>query len=197
MTDFVSVAQLKATLEIDGNYADADIQMALTATSRVVGKALNRRFFPTESTTRYYTGRPFESDLIIGDWSDVTGVSLDEVGDRTYTRALTVDTDYDLEPYNAPADSEPFETLRLRRGQRFPRCTRNVKVEGTYGWATPPDEVAQYVKTLATQVLLRPRQAPFGILMAGVEIGTSARLARFDPDFQRLLGHLSRIRPFA
>lgn len=196
-TDFLTVQQLKDTMEIDGNYVDQDIVSALKATSRVVEKALNRRFYPTPDTTRYYTGRPSESDLIIGDWSLITAVSLDEVGDRTYTRSLTVSTDYDLEPFNAPADDEPYETLRLRRGQRFPHCTRNVEVQGTYGWAAPPDEVVQYTKILAAQVLLRPRQAPFGILMAGVEIGTSARLARFDPDFQRLLGHLSRIRPFA
>ncbi len=72
----------------------------------------------------------------------------------------------------------------------FPTWDNGVQIVGSFGFATTPPEVKQYTKIFAAQLLLRSRQAPFGILMAGVEVGAMTRLSRFDPDFDRLLGHL-------
>lgn len=195
--DYVTVDELKATIDIDATYANADIQVAVDAASKIVDEATRRRFYVTNGETREYTGNPWSAELMIGDWAAVTSVALDVAANGTFSRVLTAGTDFDLEPYNASVDGQPFTSLRLRRSQRFPRCRRNVQIVGNYGWATTPPEVKAYTGILAAQILLRSRQAPFGILMAGIEIGTSARLARFDPDFNRLLGHLLNVRPFA
>lgn len=195
--EYVTVDELKATMDIEATYADDDIQVAVDAASQIIDKATRRRFYLTAAETREYTGLRHERELLIGDWNAVTSVALDVAANGTFTQTLVEGTDFDLEPYNAPDDGEPFTSLRLRHYRRFPHCRRNVQIVGDYGWAATPPEVKAYTGILAAQLLLRKRQAPFGILMAGIEIGTSARLARFDPDFNRLLGHLLNVRPFA
>jgi hypothetical protein len=72
-----------------------------------------------------------------------------------------------------------------------------VKVTGTFGWAEIPSEVRQYAKFLAGKLLYRTRHAPFGIVTVSGDIGAVARLARTDPDFDTLIGHLVKTRPFA
>ncbi len=119
-------------------------------------------------------------------------LNVDTSGNGSYDTTWTDGVDFYLDPPNAPLVGMPFERVVIPRhsGQVFPTWNNAIQIIGSFGFATTPPEVKQYTKIFAAQMLLRSRQAPFGILMAGVEVGAMTRLSRFDPDFDRLLGHL-------
>jgi hypothetical protein len=194
-------------------YADDDIDMACVTVSRSIDLASGtlRRFFQA-SETRYYTpeeyyrwGSPYgygwgrgECRLEIDDITTCDSLTVDTAGDGTYATTWIEGTDFFLDPPNAALEGQPYTEVLLRflGGRYFPPVQRAVKITGTFGWPAVPPQVSQYAKLFAAQLVLRSRQAPFGILMQGMEVGATARLMRVDPDYQRLLGNLSRTRPF-
>jgi hypothetical protein len=191
-------------------YADADIDLACSTVSRAIDRACGktRRFYQAVET-RYYTPDEYwhqsyvyygrrECRLEIDDLTSASAVTVDFSGNGSYSTTWVEGTDFFLDPPNAIADGDPYTELLLRtfNGTRFPTVQRAVKITGTFGWPSVPPEVSQYAKIFAAQLVLRSRQAPFGILMQGMEVGTAARLMRVDPDFGRLLGHLVKARPF-
>jgi hypothetical protein len=194
-------------------YANDDIDMACETVSRAIDLAsgtLRRFYLATE--TRYYTPQEYydwgyshsygwgrgERRLEIDDCVSAGTVTVDTGGDGTYATTWVQGTDFFLDPPNAAVDGAPYTELVLRTtaGRYFPAVQRAVKITGQFGWPAVPVQVAQYAKIFAAQLVLRSRQAPFGILMQGMEVGATARLMRVDPDYQRLLGSLSRTRPF-
>lgn len=195
-------------------YADDDIDMACVTVSRAIDLAAGRlRRFYQSTETRYYTPDEFyswgthrynynlwrgENRLEIDDLTSCTTLQVDTAGDGSYTTTWVEGTDFFLDPPNATLDGQPFTEVlvRARGGRFFPSVQRAVKITGVFGWPTVPPQVSQYAKIFASQLVMRSRQAPFGILMQGMEVGATARLMRVDPDFDRLLGRLSRTRPF-
>lgn len=197
---YATASELKYTLDaLNTTYMDDDIDDALNAASRAIDEACGRRFFPSTETRVYTAGfyrRSFNyqvvCDLEIDDLNTLTSLTVDTNGDGTYDQTWTVGTDFYLDPPNAPLEGWPYTRIMLSRtsGRTFPTWDNAVQIVGSFGWAETPAEVKQYCKIFAAQLLLRSREAPFGVLMAGSEVGTSARIARFDPDFERMLGHL-------
>lgn len=121
-------------------------------------------------------------------------MTLDLDGDGVYETTWTRDVEFYLDPPNAAADDRPYERICLRpqKGKFFPAWPNAVKVTAQFGWPDVPPQVTEYAFIFAAQLLMRTRQAPFGVQMAGLEIGSSARISRFDPDFDRLLGKFVR-----
>jgi hypothetical protein len=207
MSDYATITELKTALSASGTtYLDADLTKAVGAASRAIDHATGRQFYSSPATAVYtadYPGwnrynrfpSPFLRTLEIDDINSLTSLKVDVDGDGTYETTWTSGTDFYLDPPNAPtmgAYAMPYErvVLPIHSGQVFPAWDNAVQVIGNFGFATTPPEVNEYCTILAAQLLLRTRQAPFGIVMAGVEIGAMTRLSRFDPDFDRLLGHL-------
>lgn len=184
-------------------YMDDDVDDAINAASRAIDEACGQRFFPT-TETRVYTAPCYPSrwylsnlrDLEIDPLNDLTSLMVDMDGDGTYEETWVEGTDFYLDPPNNPLKGYPYTRVVLYRnaGRRFPVWDNAIQIAGSFGWAETPVEVKQYCKIFASQLLLRSREAPFGVLMAGSEVGTSARIARFDPDFERMLGHL--VKPY-
>jgi hypothetical protein len=69
---------------------------------------------------------------------------------------------------------------------------RGVELTGRFGWPTVPAEVVEATTILASKLLRRAREAPFGIVSAGIEVGVAMRIARSDPDVGLLLSGVSR-----
>ncbi len=194
--------ELKQALSASGTtYLDDDLDDALNAASRAIDDVTDRRFFPTTETRVYTADYPHGrwaypsyaiQTLEIDDLNTLTTLKVDNDGDGVYETTWVNGTDFLLDPPNAPLIGYPYERVLLSRhgGQVFPVWNDAIQIAGSFGFATCPPEVKQYTKIFAAQLMLRSRQAPFGILMAGVEIGAMTRLSRFDPDFDRLLGHL-------
>lgn len=191
-------------------FANDDIDMACNTVSRAIDRACGRtRRFYQATETRFYTPDEFwrfpygvlsrrDCRLEIDDVTSVSSLTIDTSGNGSYSTTWVEGTDFFLDPPNAALDGEPFTELVVRAfgGRVLPSVQRAVKITGVFGWPAVPVEVSQYAKIFAAQLVLRSRQAPFGILMQGMEVGATARLMRVDPDFGRLLGRLVKSRPF-
>ena len=195
--EYVEIAEIKSTLELNGeSFADPDLERALTAASRGIEKLTRRRFWPDADATqvRYYTPAGCHS-LRVDDLLTLTTLQTDPGGDGTFEETWTVNTDHVLEPLNAVADGEPWTKIVVHPngGYRFPSgYPRSVKVTGKFGWLVAPEEIKQATMILATRLMVRARQAPFGVVSFGME--GAAHIARTDPDVMSLAGPYIRDR---
>lgn len=194
--DYVTSLALKATLGLTGEtFADPDIATAITAASRGIDQLCGRRFWldADASQVRYYT--PISADLVsIDDLVTLTSLAHDPGGDGTYSEAWTLNTDFVLRPDNAPADDRPWETIARHPRARFrfvSQYPRTVKLTGKFGWPSVPAPVVEATTILATKLLRRSREAPFGIVSIGLD-GAAVRIARNDPDIAFLTSRLIR-----
>lgn len=180
MTDYMTLDELKATREMLGTFADNDMELALAAASRGIDGVTNRHFYLDSGTvTRYYT--PKSSSLMLID-DAVTVTSVGPVSGA----ALVENTDYVLEPLNASTDGRPYNMVTAIRGS-FSTTPRSMKVAGVFGWPSVPAPVKQATGILASRLLMRHREAPFGIVFSGADVGVATRLARSDPDVMFLI----------
>lgn len=189
-TGYVTATSLKATAELrDTSYADEDIDLAIAAASRAIDEVCAQRFHTTGADeTRYFT--PVSPDFLhVGAVNAITTLKTDLSGDGTFETTWTVNTDHVLEPLNAVLDGRPYTTIRRRPSASpwFPAGQpRSVEIVGRFGWASPPPQIVEATTIIATQLLLRARQAPFGVVAVGLD-GDAVRIGRFDPDVTRLL----------
>jgi hypothetical protein len=142
----------------------------------------------------YYAGR-----VKVGDLVSVTTFQTDPAGNGTFTDTWTANTDYTLEPYNAVLDGKPYRYItRHPRGSFFfpAGYPRSIKVVGKFGWASTPAQVIDATTILASRLIRRKREAPFGVVTVGIDVGAVARIARVDPDVMMLLGPFMEA-PFA
>lgn len=190
--EYAELGEMKATLELVGeSFADDDIALALTAASRGIDNVCGRRFWLDEDNTsvRYYSPDD-ECELALDDIVDLQELATDPGGDGTFEETWTVNTDYILEPLNAADDGWPYTCARRHplSGLYFPTCyPRSVRVTGQFGWSAVPESVKSATVILATKLVRRAREAPFGVVSIGLD-GGAMRIARTDPDVMFLLG---------
>jgi hypothetical protein len=181
---YVKEAAFKESVSIPDNATDADVTLALLAASRGVEQCTRRRTFWLDAapTTRKYTAVS-PCLVTVDDVTAVTAVTVDGVALAT--------TDWTAEPVNAAVDGKPF--LRIRAPSGALSATRNgVGAVGTFGWPTVPAEIGQLVTIIASKLLKRTREAPFGVLTQGGLDGFAARIAQTDPDTYFLVKALTR-----
>src|SRR5690606_40115813 len=100
---------------------DTDLTSKLDAASRAIDRATGRQFGQGASATqRYYDGCNVERldgrmAMPVFDFATTTGleVDLDLDGDGVYETALTYGTDFDVWPWSAQAEGEPWSDLRV------------------------------------------------------------------------------------
>jgi hypothetical protein len=192
VNEYVTLDELKASAELTGfSFADYDAKIALTAASRGIDEYCDRRFWDTGGTTsRVFT--PLDSySVSIDDAITVGTVEADTDGDGVYETAWAV-TDYQLAPFNAAADGRPYEEIRARPWVGcFPCWAGSVRVTGRFGWPDVPSQVKEATTIMATRLLKRAREAPFGVAGIGAD-NTAVRIARVDPDVAFLIDPLTR-----
>lgn len=140
---YASVADLRATGAVDAAVTDARLRALLEDASRTVD-AHTKRTFRVVLATKYFSppDRPVDPvwtpeesvDLWTGDLLAVTSLATD-AGDRTFG-IVWAPADYDLVPYNAPADEQPYQGIR-RSGasaQGWPQLRRSIRIVGTWGY---------------------------------------------------------------
>jgi hypothetical protein len=186
---YVELEQFKDTLELTGeSFADQDIQSALSSASRVIDRLCGQRFYTTSiDETRYFDAT---GDRVrVGALQAVTSLAGDPNGDGSFLDTWAT-TDYTLYPINATLDAIPYQWIyRNPRGhfyfpQGYPGA---VRIVGRFGWAAPPAEVTDATTILASRLLRRKREAPFGVVTVGIDVGAVARIASVDPDVRTLL----------
>jgi hypothetical protein len=192
---YVELESLKATLELTGeSFADLDIRTALTAASRAVDEVCDRRFYPDTdaSQVRYY--KPAAAWLVtLDDVQTVTTFEVDNDGDGTFD-TWTANDQFFLEPMNAAADGWPWTRAVINplNSAYFNGRHREVKVTGKFGWPAVPAAITEATTILASRLVKRAREAPFGIAGFGID-GAAVRVARTDPDVAFLLEPYRRL----
>lgn len=190
--EYVTLAALKLTLNITTTTWDADLQAALSAASKAIERDCGRRFWADAAATniRYFT--PSEAWAVtIDDLVTCTSVAVDTGGTGTFGTTWTSGTHFDLSPYNAAADSEPYTRLELRSSATMPNYTRSIKITGKWGWPAVPDDIVQATSIYASRLFKRAREAPFSVFGVGVD-GASVRISRTDPDVAALITPFNR-----
>ena len=180
---YVALAAFKPWVSIPDSTTDAETQMALDAASAAIDVVTNiypGGYAPAASdTTRIYTADT-SSKVFIGAVSSITSVSSAGVA--------IASGDYKARPSNAAADGKPYTWLTSEG--LFSTDEENISVVGRHGWPTIPYQVSQFTTILASKLLKRTREAPWGVVSGGLD-GIAIRLARTDPDLQLLLGGLN------
>ena len=200
---YVEPEELKAMRDIGGTYADDALLRACGAASRGIDLATRRRFWldPDATSVRTYTPEQLHMCLI-DDLVALTSVKIDRTGDTVYEEQWTQGTDFIFEPQNAPVEvpARPWEWIQARtlRGRWFPvGIEAGVQVTGQFGWLAVPEEIHTAAVIVASKLLRRIREAPFGIVaLGGPDTGIAMRIAKTDPDVTPLLDEYSRKRPW-
>lgn len=191
---YATLPQLRERVLGDGStQSDRDprLQSALNAAARDVDSDTGRRpgGFQLDSAVsqRIYrvSGRVLPTcdgwKLLVDEIGSSTGLVV-ETGDGTTWTAVT---DYQTDPENALADRRPITGLIRTLGTWG---WDRVRVTARWGWPRIPDQVAEATLIRAHRLYRRPG-SPEGVAGGSNEFG-GIRLARTDPDYERLISKL-------
>lgn len=198
--DYITLAQLKAQVRTAVSTDDAALGIAITAASRAIDAACNRQFGQaTSPSVRYFTYSGETVDgcpaVRIDDLMTTSGLvfTVDTNNDYSFSTTVTLNTDYDLNPWNAAGDSRPWTAavFRTTAAVTLPVRARAVAVTAQWGWAAVPSLVQQACLIQAARWFMR-RDAWAGTA-GSPELGSEIRLLKeLDPDVQAGLQPLVR-----
>lgn len=189
MTVYVDAANLRRTLSLTGStFANDDIDAACAAASGGLERELGRDFGKTDADqTRYF--EPADGwTLAIDDLVTLTTLRVDRAGDGTW-EALTVDDDFRLGPLNADVKNEPWQHITAVTSAWPTGRLSLVEIVGVFGWPEPPQQIVEAATIIASQLVKRKRDAPFGFVISA---DGAAYIARNDPQIAFLLKDLGR-----
>jgi len=156
---------------------DSVIEYHIEAASRYIDRETGKRFFADSADqTRYYT--PDDSLILDVDPLSAapTSVSIDTTGLRSYT-ALTQDTDFELLPYNAALEGQPYTQLSIiaaLASYSWPLAAKSVKVIGKFGYPSVPDDVREATLMIAQSLNAsrsgQPNAGKISVTASGVVI---------------------------
>ena len=195
--DYCSTSELKAHLRVSDNVDDTALGVAITAASRAIDAACGRQFGSASQTRTYAWANEWVDGrrlLTIDDIQTSVGltVKMDTARDGTFATTLTLGTDFELWPYNAPSDGEPWIGVTFNQNAAQP-CGRpnEVQVAGTLGWSAVPVIVKQACLIQAARFFTR-RDSSYGVA-GSPELGSEMRLLeRLDPDVAIMIGAVRR-----
>ena len=174
---YATLAEIKAYLSISDTTDDTLLEKLVESSSRSIDKIANRRFYAdTAATVRLY--RAYSDIFVYTD--DISGTSglvvkVDEDGNGTYSKTVTLNTDFILDPLTASALGRPFTQLTMVSNTEswpiFPGLTQNglrpgVQVTAKFGWPSVPSDV-NVACLILTADLYKRKDAPGGVLGLG------------------------------
>ncbi len=164
-------------MSISDNTDNDLLEDLIESASRSIDRMANRRFYlDATASARLY--RAYSDIFVyvddIGTTSNLS-VALDINGNGTYTKTLTLNQDYILDPLTASSLGRPFTQLTMVSNTEtwpiFPGLTQNglrpgVQVTARWGWPSVPDDINMACLIL-TADLYKRKDAPGGILGLG------------------------------
>lgn len=190
ITDYVTLAELKAHLRTTTTADDAELGICITAASRAIDDVCNRTFglAPAASSRLFtYGGEMVDGQVavLLDDFQTTSGlvVTVDTTLDYTYATTITLNTDFDLYPWNAAGDIQPWTALVMRTTSTtvIPQRARALSVTAQWGWTTVPSLVEVACLIQASRWFMR-RDSWAGIA-GSPDLGNETRLlAQLDPD---------------
>lgn len=193
MTEYCTLAELKAYMGITDTSADTQLGDAIITASRDVDHYCGRRFFAdTNATARVFV--PSRVDMVTtDDFQSTVGLIVQVDSGDNGSFSLTLNSaNYELEPFNNVFDGEPgwpYYRIRSLNGEfiMWNRRQASVQVTAKWGWAAVPGPIKQATIYLAEEAY-RMKDSPFGIV-SGDQLGP----IRLRPN-QRLLAMLDPYR---
>ncbi len=164
-------------MSISDNTDNDLLEDLIESASRSIDRIANRRFYlDATASARLYRAY---SDIFVyiddlGSTTDLV-VKTDSNGNGTYSKTLTLNQDYILDPLTAPSLSRPYTQLTMVSNTEswpiFPGLTQNglrpgVQVTARWGWPSVPDDINMACLIL-TADLYKRKDAPGGILGLG------------------------------
>jgi hypothetical protein len=174
---YATLAEIKAYMSISDNTYNDLLENLVESASRSIDRIANRRFYlDATASARLY--RAYSNIFVyvddIGTTSNLV-VAVDENGNGTYSKTLTLNTDYILDPLTSQSLNRPFTQLTMVSNTEtwpiFPGLTSNglrpgVQVTARWGWPSVPDDLNMACLIL-TADLYKRKDAPGGILGLG------------------------------
>lgn len=187
---YLTLAEIKAPerLNIPSTDKDTTLEGVIEAVSRAIDLHCARFFWKDTVDGTYYFNARDRGVLLIGDFITVTTLSTDDSANRSY-QAWTVDTDYDLWPYNASSDGIPYQMLEVAptSGKRFPVGVRKgVKIVGKRGWPATPKPVKEACAVWSMRTYKR-YSTPMGVSAMTALGEMSVKVPPPDPDVALML----------
>jgi hypothetical protein len=164
---YITRQQLQDVLRDQLTAHDEEYDRAITAASRQIDSYCGRHFFQTATATAKKF-RPTDCDEVwTGDIATTTGliVKTDDDDDGTFETTWTIDTDFQMEPFDRKNGTWPYELIVALGDAEFPtpnnsrytgssrtrRPSRRARVQitATWGWPAVPGEVASACQILA------------------------------------------------
>ena len=164
-------------MSISDNTDNDLLENLVESASRSIDRIANRRFYlDATASARLY--RAYSNIFVYVDDIGTTSslvVAVDENGNGTYSKTLTLNTDYILDPLTSPSLNRPYTQLTMVSNTEtwpiFPGLTSNglrpgVQVTARWGWPSVPDDLNMACLIL-TADLYKRKDAPGGILGLG------------------------------
>lgn len=171
--------------EVSYTTDDALLSNIITAISREIDRMTGRFFYQT-TDTRYFTA--IESDLVdVDDLVSVTTLQTDD-GSRAYATTWAA-TDYDLWPFNAALQSEPYRLIKItpQGDYSFNRnVAKGVKLAGVFGWPAVPETIAKACLLWCERYYKR-LSAPLGTASMSQLGMVSTQIPTPDPDIEQMI----------
>ena len=174
---YATLAEIKAYMSISDNTDNDLLENLVESASRSIDRIANRRFYlDATASARLY--RAYSNIFVFVDDIGTTSslvVKTDEDGNGTYSKTLTLNTDYILDPLTSQSLNRPFTQLTMVSNTEswpiFPGLTSNglrpgVQVTARWGWPSVPDDLNMACLIL-TADLYKRKDAPGGILGLG------------------------------
>lgn len=191
---YTSPEDVERLLDIRDTDDRERLRAAITAASRTVDAICRRPgiggavggFYNIAAATA--TFRPPEGwePADIGDWAAVGTAQISNDGGVTWD-SLTA-ADYQLEPLNAALVGRSYTAIRRHLvawpADRLYYGRPCLRIIGTYGWASVPDEVEQATRLLTVRWWKR-KDSPLGV--QGFADMPAMYVRGSDPDVERLL----------
>jgi hypothetical protein len=157
---YVTLASMKNYLGITDSIDDTLLEEIVESASRSIDRIANRYFY-LDATASERTFRTTDAySLIVDDIGSLTGlvITLDTAGSGTFSTAVTINTDYLMEPLNSASLGRPWTNVTMVGAQLFPyplNLRPGIKVVAKWGWPTVPDDIAQATLILGADLYKR------------------------------------------
>ncbi len=184
VTDYTTLAAVKADLGMNGTADDSAISAAITAASREIDGWCGTTFYPV-TEARTFEGSA-DGVVYVDRFTSTAGLAVTTGTGGSYGTTLLA-SQYVLQPYNAPSRGLAYDriyvpTVPTYFGDGWP----NVRITAAWGYASVPAPVEQATRLRAIQLYHR-REAPHGVASYGDDgVGTTVAFGS-DPDVVRLL----------
>jgi len=174
---YATLTEIKNYMSISDSTDNDLLENLVESASRSIDRIANRRFYlDATASARLY--RAYSNIFVFVDDIGTTSnlvVAMDEDGNGTYSKTLTLNTDYILDPLTSPSLNRPYTQLTMVSNTEswpiFPGITSNglrpgVQVTARWGWPSVPDDLNMACLIL-TADLYKRKDAPGGILGLG------------------------------